>query len=71
MGSSNGSCQQEIGEKEESEVGELILLAPFFLGDVSWFHPFASYSFSLQVLVHIPPLVSSFRPGRVMALCCC
>lgn len=31
-GSSNGSCQQEIGEREESEIGEFIPPAPFFLG---------------------------------------
>lgn len=32
MGLSNEICHQEIGEREESEIGEFIPLAPFFLG---------------------------------------
>lgn len=32
MGLSNGNCHQEIGEREESQVGGFIFLAPFFLG---------------------------------------
>lgn len=30
--SSSGSCPQEIGEREENEIGRFILPAPFFLG---------------------------------------